>query len=241
MFETENQAKNYDLIFSEYPIHANGAKHLAEFIEGHEVLDLGSGTGLVSKQLENELGESVLLDSSSEMLKIAQENSVGDHHVQARFEDLENIFADKTFDSVVSNYAIHYAEDPLETVNSIHGKLRPGGRLILEDSSKEKWHESDFYSQLMDELMPERENIDTENCFDINQVLEESDFQVYETDRREYKLKGNDFLKIIEGTLYFQDPSQNYTELRQRAEDIDRIIDYDEEVRFGHTAVIAEK
>lgn len=242
MFDSEQQARTYDAIFTEYPIHLNGAIHLSEFIEDDEqVLDLGSGTGLLVGQIESELEEAILMDGSREMLRVARRNSRGDTHVQARFQELENIFKDNTFDTVASNYALHYAENPVETVNSIYNKLKSGGKLILEDSSQEKWHKSEFYTQLMNELRPNREQVDRENYFDINQILSESDFQNYETDTEEYKLQNNDFLKIIEGTLYFQDPSQNLEQIKERAESIDQEIAYNQESGFKHTAVVVEK
>jgi tRNA (cmo5U34)-methyltransferase len=117
------------------------------------VLDLGAGTGLLSRAiaLEHPDCELVLLDGSPAMLEQAR-RSLGD---RARYVtgDLADALPPGPWDAVVSALAIHHLEDAAkrELFERVHHGLSPGGVFVnaeqvkgptpLLDSLYMEWHE----------------------------------------------------------------------------------------------------
>jgi S-adenosylmethionine-dependent methyltransferase len=96
-------------------------------------LDVGGGTGFASFQLARMGFEVVLLDSSHEMLDIAQAQSeaaglaprIAVRHADAKH--LAEIFEAGSFDVVVCHNLLEYLEDPLTVVQYIAQLVRDDG------------------------------------------------------------------------------------------------------------------
>jgi ubiquinone/menaquinone biosynthesis C-methylase UbiE len=108
-------------------------------MNGGEVLDLGSGTGILSVELAKAFPglEFVGLDLSEAAVTIAREQ-VAESAVAPRvsFErgDAQEIpFDDGSFDLVVSSNTLHLLERPIEMFNEVQRVLRPTGRFIVSD------------------------------------------------------------------------------------------------------------
>ncbi len=100
---------------------------------GERILDLGCGTGQLTKKIA-ESGAHVLgLDSSPEMIGQARQN-----YPELRFvlQDAAHMQFDNEFDAVFSNAALHWMLDPAAVVRGIARALRPGGRFVLEMGGK---------------------------------------------------------------------------------------------------------
>jgi ubiquinone/menaquinone biosynthesis C-methylase UbiE len=108
---------------------------------GESILDVGSGPGFLACELAQEVGASgrvVGVDISSEM------NSIALRRVAAcgfgdRVEILEGdatalVFADATFDAVVSMQVIEYLAEPDAAFHQLARVLRPGGRVVIIDT-----------------------------------------------------------------------------------------------------------
>lgn len=117
------------------------AKLLVEFAEiaPHEkILDIGTGTGVVSleaSQLISNPGKIYGIDLSPEMLATA-EKKAGEQNVRQkiifRAMDAESLdFDDRMFDAAVSLFALLHFPNPLTALREIFRVLRPGGRLVL--------------------------------------------------------------------------------------------------------------
>ncbi|PFA67690.1 SAM-dependent methyltransferase [Bacillus sp. AFS015802] len=100
-------------------------------LKGKRVMDLGCGTGGLSKHCI-ELGAASVLgvDISEKMIKRAlQENHDG--RIQYICSPVEDLSVSKeSFDLIVSSLALHYVEDYESLIEKLHSLLAPGGMLI---------------------------------------------------------------------------------------------------------------
>ncbi len=116
------------------------------------VLDLGAGTGLLTRAVQAEHPACVptLLDGSPAMLERARE-MVGPAASYV-VGDLAEVLPAGPWDAVVSSLAIHHLEDPAkrDLFERVHELLAPGGMLVnaeqvlgatpLLDDSYRRWH-----------------------------------------------------------------------------------------------------
>ena len=120
------------------------------------VLDLGAGTGLLSRMVADAHPQArlVLVDGAAEMLEHA-ERALGDHIEATHVQDLADPLPDGPFDAVVSAFAIHHVEDAAKA--DLYARalqvLAPGGPLVNGeqvagptpelDALYRAWHEED--------------------------------------------------------------------------------------------------
>lgn len=124
-FKSERFAPFYDLLA------------LVKVKPGMQVIDLGCGTGELTRKLADHLpGSSVLgIDSSEEMLK----DSVPFANGQAQFEHLsieEQVNQDRKWDLVFSNAAIQWVDNHRILLPKIISTIRPGGQLLIQVPSQ---------------------------------------------------------------------------------------------------------
>lgn len=113
---------------------------LLELKEDDRVLDLGCGTGVLTKMIADQLdpekgGLSMGIDAAAGMIKVARkkrETSACKFETAAA-EDLP--FEDNSFDSVVSSLFFHHVPLDLKqkALSEAFRVMRPGGRLIIAD------------------------------------------------------------------------------------------------------------
>jgi SAM-dependent methyltransferase len=97
---------------------------------GERILDIGCGTGQLTREIANSGAHVTGIDRSPEMIAGARRN----------FPDVEFAAADAvtlpfqngSFDAVFSNAALHWVRDAAAAAAGIAGALRPGGRLAAE-------------------------------------------------------------------------------------------------------------
>jgi demethylmenaquinone methyltransferase/2-methoxy-6-polyprenyl-1,4-benzoquinol methylase len=103
------------------------------------VLDVATGTGMISAKLVRRYGCSVVgLDQSEQMLGRARARLDADPQLAARIElvqgEAERIpFADGEFDAVTFAYLLRYVGDPAQTVRELARVVKPGGRIASLD------------------------------------------------------------------------------------------------------------
>lgn len=94
------------------------------------VLDLGCGTGLLTRRLREELGSCVTgADFSPGMLEQASRGSSEISWVRASASSLP--FADASFDAITSTEAFHWFPDQAAALRECRRVLVPGGRLLI--------------------------------------------------------------------------------------------------------------
>lgn len=109
-----------------------------------KVLEVGAGTGVVSKYLLNKSDGKMsitALDISEDMLK-----KINDNRVEICVSNAEAMpFGDNTFDIVVSRQCLHYVINIDVAIEEIRRVLKPKGKFVLSqivpysDATKEYW------------------------------------------------------------------------------------------------------
>lgn len=96
---------------------------------GERVLDLGSGTGQLTRSLADSGAELVGLDASREMVEAARRKYPGLSFVVG---DGQELSFDAEFDAVFSNATLHWMPRADDVARGVARALRPGGRFVAE-------------------------------------------------------------------------------------------------------------
>jgi ubiquinone/menaquinone biosynthesis C-methylase UbiE len=118
---------------------------------GEDVLDIGSGPGLLAYEMAAEVGPhgSVRgIDPSDSMLAIAQRRqrpAIAAPVAFATGDAAALPFANDTFDAVVATQVYEYVSDVPLALGQAHRVLRPAGRLLILDTDWDSivWHSSE--------------------------------------------------------------------------------------------------
>lgn len=101
---------------------------------GERVLDVGCGTGVVTRLAAEAVGSEgrvAGLDSNPGMLAVAGSTSA-DHDIEWRHADAGSIpYRDGTFDVVLCQLSLQLMQDRPQALREMQRVLRPGGRLLL--------------------------------------------------------------------------------------------------------------
>jgi len=99
--------------------------------EGQRILDIGCGTGRLTKEIDRRGPEAVGIDNSEEMVQKARQN-----HPEVDFliGDARGLSFECEFDAVFSNAALHWIpeKDQSDVISSIADSVRDGGRFVAE-------------------------------------------------------------------------------------------------------------
>jgi trans-aconitate methyltransferase len=127
---------NSGLYDNKHSFVAEYGKNLLEFIPSDthlRILDLGCGTGTLTRELSMRCDYVLGIDASDEMIEKARE-----HFPDIDFEVLDALKLpfNKEWDIVFSNAVIHWINDHDLLLNKIYNSLKPGGKLICEFGAK---------------------------------------------------------------------------------------------------------
>lgn len=100
---------------------------------GEQILDIGCGSGHLTKLIADAGAEVTGLDSSQEMIATAQAAYPAINFVAADASDFA--FAEP-FDAIFSNAALHWVERAEEAIICMSRALKPGGRFVIEMGGK---------------------------------------------------------------------------------------------------------
>ncbi len=109
-----------------------------EVREGHQVLDVGCGTGDLTRPLARLLGKTgrlVGVDSSATMVAEARQRSEGlNLPVEYRVGDAHHLdFASGTFDRCFANSLFQHLENPLKALAEMIRVARPDARIAVQE------------------------------------------------------------------------------------------------------------
>lgn len=115
-----------------------GAEQTAEFVasqlkHGATILDVGSGTGCVSKPLQQKHFRVHPIDGNEKAVAEAAENGV-----KTLLVDFLEFSPDEKYDCLLFSRSLHHIHPPEKAIQKAMGLLKPDGLLILDDFAIER-------------------------------------------------------------------------------------------------------
>ncbi len=116
-------------------------KRLSEERDLGKAIDIGCGTGYLTRAITGQAQHVFATDLSDEMLEIAQTQLGHYQNVTIQKADCADTrFPDDSFDSVLMANLIHVIEDPFSCLEESHRILRSGGHLFVVDLTGHRLH-----------------------------------------------------------------------------------------------------
>jgi ubiquinone/menaquinone biosynthesis C-methylase UbiE len=109
-------------------------------ISNFEVLDYGTGSGLVAFCLKDSVKSVVGLDNSKGMLDTLKSkiNNLSISNVSCDFHDInKESVKENSFDLIVTNMTMHHIKDYASFISKLHSSLKSGGYLFIADLESE--------------------------------------------------------------------------------------------------------
>ena len=100
---------------------------------GERILDIGCGTGHLTKNIANCGAEVLGVDSAETMILQARQNYPD---LQFAVMDAINLEFTEEFDAVFSNAVLHWIKQPEKVIAGVWKSLKPGGRFVAEFGGK---------------------------------------------------------------------------------------------------------
>lgn len=102
--------------------------------KGEKILDLGCGTGDLTPKIQAAEAIPIGVDSSLEMIQVAQSKFPEISFQQADARDLP---FSTSFDAIFSNAVLHWVPEKEKAIASMYKSLKKGGRIVLEFGGKD--------------------------------------------------------------------------------------------------------
>lgn len=148
------------------------------------VLDLGCGTGVVIRQLENVLHPSSRLygaDISKKLLVEAARLSEGDQIAWDHIDKGALPYADCAFDVVIMHTLLSHVQDPLSVLSEARRVLKKDGKLIVFDADHvgTTYNQPDYETtRRIDRLLTSSITTQPDICRQLPRLFKESGFVI---------------------------------------------------------------
>ncbi|MDB5141305.1 MAG: methyltransferase protein [Mucilaginibacter sp.] len=100
---------------------------------GERILDLGCGTGHLTRNIQESGADVVGIDASPEMIAQAKEKNP---EVNFNVANGADFLFDEPFDAVFSNATLHWIHEQDSLIQCVYNSLKPGGRFVAEFGGK---------------------------------------------------------------------------------------------------------
>jgi len=101
-------------------------KLILGLVEGKDVLDIGCGSGRLSKTLLNRGFKVVAIDTDYKAVEIAKKKGI-----TAFVSDINEWATDEKFDCIVLGDVLEHIEDDNSAMRKVHGMLKPNGCIVV--------------------------------------------------------------------------------------------------------------
>ncbi len=116
-----------------------------EFNSSMEIMDFGSGTGLLLEKIAPFVKKITAIDMSTSMTKkLHAKRDLLPCELEILEVDLSKTKLDQTFDAIISSMTLHHIEDIKELLHDFYKMLKSGGSIALADLDTEK---GDFHTE----------------------------------------------------------------------------------------------
>ncbi|NBI08356.1 class I SAM-dependent methyltransferase [Senegalia massiliensis] len=127
---------NDEYPFAGYKVVLNSIYNIVHSKEKAKILDIGFGTGILTKKLYDDGYEIYGIDFSEKMIEIAKEkmpsSKLYKHDIT---QGLPEVFKNIKFDYIISTYAMHHLKDDekVKFINELKKYLSNNGKIIIGD------------------------------------------------------------------------------------------------------------
>jgi ubiquinone/menaquinone biosynthesis C-methylase UbiE len=101
--------------------------------KGETILDIGCGTGDLTKKISEQCGKVIGIDNSNEMIQSAQKKYP---EISFIHNDAKNYQLDDKFDAIFSNAVLHWIPQADTMIQNANRHLKIGGRYVVEFGGK---------------------------------------------------------------------------------------------------------
>ena len=139
----KNVSEAYNALYEMFFEDIAGARNL---------LEIGTGTGVISLKLSSLVALITAIDLSPEMLKIAKEKTEKQSvkNIDFRTGDICNLdFPDNSFDSIIASNVLHLLFEPAKALQEIKRVVKPDGTVIIPTYCHGENLQSHFFSRCM--------------------------------------------------------------------------------------------
>ncbi|MHB1665734.1 MAG: class I SAM-dependent methyltransferase [bacterium] len=99
--------------------------------QGENILDIGCGTGVLTKKIEQTGAKVIGIDPSEDMIESARKLGLKAYTGYAEYMNY-----DSEFDAVFSNATLHWIKDRESLIDAIYRSLKKSGRFVAEFGGK---------------------------------------------------------------------------------------------------------
>lgn len=214
---------------------ANDYKNLATILKpGMKVLDVGCGTGSISKDIANIVGENgkvTGIDNTKSFILSGRESYKDIKNLELIHVDLFDFNPEEKFDLIISARVLQWLSNPKEALLKMKSLLKPNGQIsILDyDHTNLDWNPSppESMQAFYDTFLKWRHDAGMNNRIaeDLPKLLEEAGFhaiekinsdELYNDERADYKSKIGIWSKVA-GSLQMVEEGYLDNELRLKA------------------------
>ena len=138
--EIKRDGQGATTIFDERSVEADYATLIPILKKGLRVLDVGCGTGAISKGIAKYVGESgyvVGIDNTERFIQSGKESYNAVKNLELIHTDLFNFKPAENFDLIVAARVLQWLSNPREALSLLKGMLKPNGQISILDYNHE--------------------------------------------------------------------------------------------------------